>query len=138
MGRSSDLAAAPRFPLATGYAGLDRFATKVRSRALPAEVLAPDDGVLSPGAERPTLRLKVPEGPYRREALACYASGQGRMDLTWKDPEAGVVVVRPTKPLGPGRIKYNCTAPSSEDGAVFYWFSYLWMMPNPDGTWYAE
>lgn len=138
VGRSSDLSAAPRFPMAAGFAGLDEFATKVRSRALPVEVLAPGDRLLGPGADRPVLRLRVPEGPYRREALACYASGQGRMELEWLDREQGVAEVRPKQRLGPGRTKYNCTAPSSETTGVFYWYSHLWMKPNPDGSWYSE
>lgn len=138
VGRSSDLAAAPRFPIATGFADLDEFATKVRSRALPVEVLAPEDRLLAAGASRPALRLRIPPGPYRLGSLACYASGQGRMRLDWLDREAGVVEVRPKKPLGPGRTKYNCTAPSSETTGIFYWYSHLWMKPNPDGSWYAE
>jgi len=138
VGPGTDLTAAPRFPLASGFADLEAFATKVRSRPLPAEVLAPADRILAPDAQRPVLRLKVAKGPYRLEALACYASGQGRMALEWLDREAGVVEVRPEEPLGPGRTKYNCTAPSSETGGVFHWFSYLWLKPNPDGSWYAE
>lgn len=137
VGPATDLTAAPRYPLA-GAADMADFATKVRSRSLPVEVLAPADGVLSADAERPVLRLKVPEGPYRLGSLACYASGQGRMAVAWVDREAGVVEARPKKPLGPGRTKYNCTAPSSQTGGVFYWYSYLWMKPRPDGSWYAE
>jgi len=138
VGAASDLAAAPRFPMATGFADMDQFATKVRSRALPAKVLAPDSRLLDGEPARPALRLRIPDGPYRLKQLACYASGQGRMDLQWLDRSEGTVSVRPRKPLGPGRTKYNCTAPSSETSGVFYWYSYLWIKPRADGSWYAE
>ncbi|MEF8982747.1 polysaccharide deacetylase family protein [Thiohalorhabdus sp.] len=137
VGPTSDLTAAPRFPL-SGTTDMVAFATKVRSRALPAEVLAPGDGVLEPDADKPALRLRIPAGPYRLEALACYASGQGRIEVEWRDRDAGKVMVRPQKALAPGRTKYNCTAPSSETNGVFYWYSFLWMKPNPDGSWYAD
>ncbi|MFA9461173.1 polysaccharide deacetylase family protein [Thiohalorhabdus sp. Cl-TMA] len=138
VGKVSNLRAAPRFPVATGYDDLDSLATKLRSRPLGATVLAPEDGMLSAGTQRPELRMRLGDGPYRLGALACYASGQGRMDVDWIDRAAGEVAVRPRKPLSPGRTKYNCTAPSTESGGVFYWFSFLWMKPNPDGSWYRE
>ncbi|MFB6259676.1 MAG: polysaccharide deacetylase family protein, partial [Thiohalorhabdaceae bacterium] len=137
VGRKSDLTAAPRFPLA-GSVDMADFATKVRSRALPAEVLAPEDGVLDADAAKPTLRLRIPDGPYRLDSLACYASGQGRIEVEWRDREAGRVAVRTDEALTPGRTKYNCTAPSSETNGVFYWYSFLWMKPKADGSWYSD
>ncbi|KPV40377.1 hypothetical protein AN478_09505 [Thiohalorhabdus denitrificans] len=138
VGAGSDLRAAPRFPVATPYADLDDLGPKLRSRPLPVTVLAPEDRVLPAEARRPELRLRLEEGPYRAGALACYASGQGRMERTWVSEAEGVVAVRPRKPLRSGRTKYNCTAPSNEESGVFHWFSYLWIKPNPDGSWYRE
>ena len=138
VGAVSDLRAAPRFPMAGGYADLDRFATKVNSRPLPVTVLSPDSRILGPKKDRPALRLRLGEGDFRAAGLACYASGQGRMDLTWVDKEAGVAEVRPREPLGPGRSKYNCTAPSASEAGVYYWYSHLWMKRAEDGGWYPE
>ncbi|MFP4561623.1 MAG: polysaccharide deacetylase family protein [Thiohalorhabdus sp.] len=138
VGAGSDLRAAPRFPVATPYADLDDLGPKLRSRPLPVTVLAPEDRVLAPEAQRPELRLRLEEGPYRAGALACYASGQGRMERTWVDEAEGEVAVRPRESLRPGRTKYNCTAPSAEESGIFYWFSYLWIKPRPDGSWYQE
>ncbi len=139
VGPDTDLTAVPRFPMATGFADLDSFATKVRSRPLPVTVLAPEDRLLGGDEkERPVLRIRVGEGPFRSEALGCFASGQGRMEVTWADREEGVAEVRPREPLPPGRTKYNCTAPSTRTSGVFHWFSYLWLKRNPDGSWYRE
>lgn len=137
VGRDSDLTAAPRFPLA-GETDLADFATKVHSRALPAKVLDPDDGVLDPDADKPALHLRIPQGPYRLDSLACFASGQGSIQVKWRDRNAGEAVVRPNRALKPGRTKYNCTAPSNETSGAFYWYSFLWMKPNPDGSWYTD
>jgi peptidoglycan/xylan/chitin deacetylase (PgdA/CDA1 family) len=138
VGTVSDLRAAPRFPLASGYADIDRFATKVNSRPLPVTVLAPDNRLLGPEQDKPALRFRLGEGDFRAADLACYAGGQGRMSLEWVDRDAGIVAVRPKESLGPGRTKYNCTAPSASESGVFYWYSHLWMKRADDGGWYAQ
>jgi biofilm PGA synthesis lipoprotein PgaB len=135
VGPGSDRRAMPRFPVAAGFADLDSLADKLRSRPLPVTVLAPADRLLGPGSGPPELRLRVPGGPYRRDEMQCYVSGQAPAAVEWKDD---VAVVRALKPLGPGRSKYNCTAPSIEEPGAFHWYSYLWIQPGDDGTWYPE
>ena len=136
VGSAADLRAVPRFPMATGFAGLETFATKLNSRPLPVTVLAPEEPFLGGAPGRPALRLQLGEGPFRLDQLACYASGQGRMDMTWVDRKRRVVEVTPKQPLvGGGRYKYNCTAPGDD---VYYWYSHLWMKRNKDGSWYRE
>ena len=138
VGVGSDLLAAPRFPMSTGYDSLAQFALKVRVRPLPVTVLAPSGHVLADGESLPQLHLQLGAGHYRIGELACYASGQGRIIVDWVDRPARKLIVRPRKPLRPGRTKYNCTAPSNKVDGVFYWYSYLWMKKNPDGSWYNE
>lgn len=138
VGEGTDLTAIPRFPMAKGSAGMDSFPTKVRSRPLPVTVLAPEDRILSGQEGRPALRIRLGEGPFRLDGLACYASGQGRMELAWPEGDGRVVEIRPGEPLAPGRTKYNCTAPSNRETGVFHWFSYLWLKRGPDGSWYRE
>lgn len=139
VGRVSDLHAAPRFPMAGGYAEQHQFITKIHTRPLPVTVLAPKDPILGAGPMRPTLRLEIGDGAFRTQRLACYASGQGRMALAWVDRKRRIVDVTPEAPLkNGGRYKYNCTAPSNEQDGVYFWYSHLWMKKNPDGTWYSE
>lgn len=139
VGSVSDLHAAPRFPMADGYADQRQFITKVHTRPLPVTVLAPKAPLLGAGPMRPVLRLRIGDGAFRIDGLACYASGQGRMALHWVNRKRRIVDISPRTPLkGGGRYKYNCTAPSSEVNGVFFWYSHLWMKKNPDGTWYNE
>ena len=60
------------------------------------------------------------------------------MQLAWQDEAMTELRVRPERPLGPGRSKYNCTVPSSTLSGVYYWFGYLWMKRQQDGSWYDE
>jgi len=43
------------------------------------------------------------------------------------DREARIFEVEPPEALRTGRTRYNCTAPSSEQGR-FYWFSQQWIV----------
>ncbi len=139
VGKVSDLYAVPRFPMAGSYADQKQFVTKVHTRPLPVTVLAPNDPFLGGGPVRPVLRLKIGDGNFRIQRLACYASGQGRMFVDWVDRKQRIVDVSPKTPLSTGgRYKYNCTAPSSKQDGVYFWYSHLWMKKNPDGTWYSE
>ncbi|HEY5622553.1 MAG TPA: polysaccharide deacetylase family protein [Gammaproteobacteria bacterium] len=137
-GSNSDFLALPRFPVASGYDDLDGFAQRLRSKALPVELIGGEEHVVADGASLPTLRIRLLPGDYRADALACYATAQGAMDIEWLGDNFEEVAARPRASLAPGRSKYNCTAPSASENGVFYWFSYLWMNRNEDGSWYAE
>lgn len=139
VGLQSDLLAVPRFPIATGYDELDDFELRVHSRTLPALILGRESHILDAGESQPPLRLRITPGDFRADALVCYASNQGVMDLrSWTRDERLEVVARPVQPLRPGRTRVNCTAPSTTESGVYYWFGYLWMKKNSDGSWYAE
>lgn len=132
---SSDLRSLPRFPVASAYADLASLADKLRSRPIPVTILEPASGVLSAEPGRPTLRLRIPAGPYHRDRLACYVSGQSAATVTWKDD---IATIQAQRPVGAGRSKYNCTMPSATEPGVFHWYSHLWMKPHADGSWYTE
>ncbi len=134
----SDFQALPRFPMATGFDDMASFAVKVSAKNLPVTVLSPDDGIVSKDTDIPVLIMRLEDGDYKKPGLRCYASGQGQIRVDWLDPENSVVIVRANEKVNPGRIKYNCTAPSKTEAGVFYWFSFLWMKPEADGSWYKE
>ena len=136
FGPGSDFGALPRFPIATGFASLDTFAVKVRSRPLPVARTEPASGVLGPDDARPELHLFLADGPYRPEAIRCYLRGDV-VPSRLHDTEPPQLVVRPERALGAGRSKVNCTAPVS-DGDGWFWYSFLWMKPHADGRWYRE
>ncbi len=136
IGPDSDFTALPRFPLASGYDSLDSFALKVRSRPLPVAKVAPASGVLGPDAERPAVTLTLEEGPYRPETVRCYVGG-GAAEAEVADGSPARLRARPAQALGTGRTKINCTAPATQ-GDQWFWYSFVWMKPNPDGTWYSD
>ncbi len=136
VGPDSDFTALPRFPLATGFDSLDSFALKVRSRPLPVAEVEPASGVLGPDAERPTITLTLEEGAYRPETVRCYIGG-GPAETEIDQGSQATLRVRPAQTLGTGRTKVNCTAPAT-DGDQWFWYSHVWMKPNPDGTWYSD
>lgn len=136
FGPGSEFTALPRFPLATGFDSLDSFALKVRSRPLPVRATEPRSGVLGPDVARPELRLELAPGPYRPQGVRCYAGGRP-IEVVLESSTPPVLRTRVDRPIGPGRTKYNCTSPATDSDAWF-WYSFLWMKPLPDGSWYRE
>ncbi len=133
-GRRSDWYALPRYPVATGYDDLEDFAVRANSLPLDLETDAPYR-VLNPNPSGPvSFDASVPPDLARRDEIACYAGGQGRIDVTWLNENR--IRVRTNAALRPGRTKVNCTVPSA--GGRYHWFSKLWITRNEDGSWYAE
>jgi len=135
---ASDFQAIPRFSMATGFDELEDFAIKVAAKNLPVTILSPTDGVVKKDTDIPVLKLQLEAGDYKKEFFACYASGQGRIKVEWVDAENSVVNITANQAIKPGRTKYNCTAPSKTESGVHYWFSFLWMKREPDGSWYLN
>ena len=131
----ADRLALPRFPVSGSYADADGFAEKIRMGPLP--VL--DPGTLpEPGTAtaqpRPVLVLQVASEGLRTGTLACYASGQGRIDaaVSPAGPARVRVEVRAASELALGRSRYNCTA--QDTTGRWLWFSQPWLRLGPDGV----
>ena len=132
VGRHTDWQAVPRIAVNQRYAQWAPLRDKLRAQPLPAEVLAPADGVTA--SPRPLLTLALSVSP---RSLNCFIGGQpqsldGVLDMgngRWQ------VQLRPARDLAPGRHRVTCTRPV-EDGR-FQWFSWLWMVKGPQG-WYRE
>lgn len=136
IGPGSEFTALPRFPMATGFAGLDSFALKVRTAPLPVAATKPASGVLKPGARRPKVELTLDEGPYDPASVRCYVEGEAAK-LRRRGGKTPRLAVRPPSRLQPGRTKINCTAPV-RGADRWLWYSFLWMKPLPDGSWYRD
>ncbi len=137
FGPDSDFTALPRFPLATGFASIESFGVKVRSRPLPVMDTEPASGVVGPDADRPEMRITLRPDSVRPNGVNCFVSGRPA-EVERSDGQPPTLSVRPASPIGPGRTKYNCTAPPSDDSDGWHWFSFLWMKPLPDGSWYTD
>jgi peptidoglycan/xylan/chitin deacetylase (PgdA/CDA1 family) len=137
-GPSTPLSTVPRYPLATGFDSDEEFALRARSRALPATPIGDVPRIIERPGLRPRLRLALGEGDYRVDQLACYATAQGRMSLSALDGNPRRIEIAPVEGLGPGRTKFNCTAPSASEPGIYHWFSHQVMTLAADGEWYSE
>lgn len=122
----SDFAVLPRFPMASGYAEINEFITKVRSLPLPVTSIEPRSPIIADDAAKPVLRLTIAPGDYYNDSLACYAGGLGRINVRWVDRGKGMVEIEPDKDLPRGRSRYNCTARHKKENRYF-WYSHLWI-----------
>jgi len=132
---NSDRQQLARFPMAMGFDSIGSLAEKLKTQPLPVTVVAPVSRVLEARASAPALEIELPKGPYRRDGLRCYVAGQAPAEVDW---QGDVATIRAQGPLGAGRGKYNCTAPSTSESGVYYWYSHLWIQPRDDGSWYPD
>lgn len=133
----ANFGALPRFPMASYFARLESFKTKVNTLAMPIQKATPIDPLTPLGQTRPTLRLQLQPGRYQRHALRCFVSGSDQVTLKWLENPADSVDVTPDFDLTPGRHRTNCTMPSAQKGR-FHWYSHNWFIRKADGSWYAE
>ncbi len=125
--QGSDFGALPRFPVSGPYSELGSFVTKLKSLPLPVKEAIPGNPGIESGDPPPVLRLKLATGDFTAESLACFVSGQGRVDIEWIDRQGLVLEAAAEKPLPEGRSRYNFTAVSREGGR-YYWYSHPWFV----------
>lgn len=126
VGPGSDRRALPRFPVNEQYSALEGFGTKAASRPLPVVEVTPWDPVTVP---RPSIEVVLDPVPERVAELACYVSGQGRVEVAWLEPGRRFRV-GPRQDLSAGRHRVNCTVPG-RDGR-YYWFSQPWLVQGSE------
>jgi len=123
----ANMGALPRFPMASNYANMKGFITKVNTLPLPVTRAQPSDPLTRLGQWRPSLKLQLAPASYSRNNLRCYVSGSDNVDITWSDSEKDSVFITPKFDLKPGRHRTNCTMPSSRKGR-FHWYSHNWFI----------
>jgi len=133
VGRTTPPTEIPRFPMATGYDSTTRLATALNARPLPVSRVDAGDRLIAQNETLPTnLRFELSsEGPYRRDALACYSSSGDPLSVSVHDRTVSVAL----PDMRPGRNKINCTAPSTEKSGEFFWYSSQWVLADDEGAW---
>jgi peptidoglycan/xylan/chitin deacetylase (PgdA/CDA1 family) len=126
---ASDKRALARFPMAESFGGMDQFRTKVASLPMPVLEVEPWDPVVT--TRLPEITVTLGDTDARIAELACYVSGQGRVDVEWLEPERRFTI-GPREPFGEGRYRVNCTAPRN-DGR-YLWFSHVWIVRPEKGA----
>ncbi len=111
----------PRFPMATQYAKMQSFKTKVNT--LPMPIKAKDTNPIFT-KNPPTLELEFikPLNKHQKANLNCFADGGVHMN--WQSDKNVKIIAK--KPLTQRRSKYNCTMPSKQKGR-YYWHSVQWI-----------
>lgn len=139
VGYGFDQLAVPRFPMATNYADMNRFAMAVNSRPLPVTDISSGPVVQVAGKNsRYTFAFILLPGRYQTTGLSCYDSSGERLILKSAQGAGAKHVSVQLPDWGAGRRKINCTAPSSVEQGVYYWYSHLWLVKQADGQWYSE
>lgn len=124
LSQQDDVWYLPRFAMNEAYGKPERFRLAASSLPLPVSALSPTDTLL-PAGPFPTFGFDVGE-PVRPSSVSCYHSSGG-------GPAAVVVTGRrlaftPQGRAGPGRSRYNCTAPAG-DGR-WYWHGRQFVTPG--------
>lgn len=131
--------AVPRFPMATSYADMTRFGNSVNARPLPVRDVSSGPVVQLAGSEgQYQLKFTLIKGDYRKSGLACYSSSGDKLVFKLEENSGKLTGSVQLPDWKAGRRKINCTAPSSKENGVYFWYSHLWLVKNSDGTWYDE
>ncbi|MCG2581969.1 MAG: polysaccharide deacetylase family protein [Marinobacter sp.] len=120
VGETSGPTRLPRFPMANAYGQLNTLKNKLLSKALPVDASTLPAGIATNNP--PTLEFTLPE-KLSVNRLACFASGQGRIDID--NLGDGSVRVTAPKAFNSRRFRYNCTHPA--DNGSYYWLSQQWL-----------
>jgi peptidoglycan/xylan/chitin deacetylase (PgdA/CDA1 family) len=127
VGPLSDRLSIPRFPMASGFDDIDRFALAVDSRPLPVTAAQPapgGDGVRGP---IDSLRLTLAEGGYRAGQLACFSGSGRRLETTLEAGPPHRLDIAVDRRGSIGRNKINCTAPAADGSGDYFWYSFQWV-----------
>ena len=162
----SDLQALPRFPFGGHYTDLDDFKLKVASLALPVIHTRLGDGadismssqvkeqdvalfkfdrtgwVFDHDEAKPSIYMSVEMTLSQAKRLACYVTGQGRVESTLilseqEHRKVKGVISNISTLLPIGRSRINCTLPSKWSGR-YYWYSQPFIRKDIGNQWYSE
>ncbi|NBB91848.1 MAG: polysaccharide deacetylase family protein [Gammaproteobacteria bacterium] len=127
VGARTDPLSVPRFPMASGFDDMARFALAVRSRPLPVVAAEPSpkgDGVRE---SVDSLVIELAEGGYRLAQLACYASSGTRLDTRSEAGPPHRIAIEIGARGSTGRNKINCTAPAADGSGDYFWYAFQWV-----------
>lgn len=124
VGPLTDPLSIPRFPLATGFASLERLELAIRSRPLPVRQL--ETAADGQRGDIDWIRLTLDSGAYRSEQLRCFSGAGQALTIESETGEDAVIRIDVDGLGRAGRNKVNCTAPASDGSGDFYWYSHQW------------
>lgn len=132
VGTSTDPVSIPRFPMATGFASLDRLELAVRSRPLPVSKTDTRAARPAESGDIDRIELKVESGGFRIGRLDCFAGSGQRLETAIDGDGPYRIRIDVDGSGKQGRNKVNCTAPAADGSGDFYWHSFQWLVVEPD------
>ncbi|MFP4160053.1 MAG: polysaccharide deacetylase family protein [Desulfobacterales bacterium] len=119
----------PRFPMNVNYGKMESFKEKISMNALGVVKTEPENPVVSKN-NPPELRITVKNSEVNLGSVQCFVSGQPDCKVETSEKNGAVEIrVNSEKKLASRRPLYTVTAPS-RDGSEWFWYSYLWIMPE--------
>jgi len=133
VGTLSDPLSIPRFPMATGFASLERLELAVRSRPLPVTEIETTGVEYGLEGDIRAIDLALDGQGFRIGQLNCFAASGRRLDAEVDGDNPFHISVNVEDVGKPGRNKINCTAPAADDSGDFFWHSVQWLVSRPAG-----
>ncbi len=131
---SSDMQALPRFPASGIYANVETLKVKLNSLAFDIVDVQPQSRLLKIDDPAPTLQLRVKVQDVQYQQTQCFYMGSPITTKVVKLDDELLISAQLTKPLNPGRSRYNCTAPSLSK-KCHYWYSMPFINQPLDHHW---
>lgn len=137
VGRSSEVMALPRFPLASGWDSIERLQLAVGARPLPvlsAEIRPKRHRGAVSNPDHLALNLAEVRG-FEVARIRCYSAAGDALPVDLVSGSKPPVLIVDLAGFGrPGRNKANCTAPVADGSGDYYWYSFQWLQPRADGS----
>ena len=127
----SDFSALPRFPAAGVFSKIKTLRVKLNSLAMPVTNIFPDDPKVALPIQNQKLTFNVKTEDLIPQQINCFQNGQ----VLNKTIKENTILVNIQPIVKPGRHRVNCTAPSIDETARYYWFSQPFFMPTAQGQW---
>ena len=125
----SDIYALPRFPMTGVFSKPEKFAEKIKMKALLVKPAVPYDPVVLYD-NPPNLKLKL-VNPELIETvnLQCFVGGSRECEFIF-NKKSNIITIKSNKVLTARRTLYTITAPSAKQSNVWHWYSWLWIIPG--------
>jgi len=125
----SDIYALPRFPMTGIFSKPEKFVEKLKMKALPVQPVLEYDPIVAEN-NPPELLLKlVTPDLIQTSGMQCFINGKTDCELNYNSSDS-IIRIKCRNYLNSRRTLYTITAPSSENTNVWYWYSWLWIIPG--------
>ncbi|MBW2504312.1 MAG: polysaccharide deacetylase family protein [Deltaproteobacteria bacterium] len=128
VARGEEAYTLPRFPMGGSSGEGAEFLKKLLMRHMPVKILDPSDTIIRDD-NPPCLRVWIDTSSIDIRSIRCYVPGQEPASVKNISGQDNVFEIQAQQPLQERRSKYTLTA-SDEQGAQWFWFSKLWVLPD--------